>query len=99
MAPNILSQRLQRLVQLGIIAKVDDDGWAVPHEYRLTEKGADLYPVPLAIVTWGRRWLGAAESDTTLTHTPCGADLEVVLSCVVCAGPMTRDTIALADDH
>ena len=74
-APNILSQRLQRLVQLGIIAKVADDSWAVRHEYRLTDKGADLYHVPLAILTWGQRWLGAAESDTTLTHTPCGADL------------------------
>ena len=52
-APNILSQRLQRLVQLGILAKVADDSWAVRHEYRLTEKGADLYHVPLAILTWG----------------------------------------------
>jgi DNA-binding HxlR family transcriptional regulator len=98
-APNILSQRLQRLVQLGIIAKVADDSWAVRHEYRLTDKGADLYHVPLAILAWGQRWLGAAESDTTLTHTPCGADLEVVLSCGVCAEPITRDTIALADNH
>ena len=98
-APNILSQRLQRLVQLGIVAKVADDSWAVRHEYRLTEKGADLYHVPLAILTWGRRWLGPAESDTALTHTPCGADLAIVLSCAICAEPLTRDTIALADAH
>jgi hypothetical protein len=76
-----------------------DDSWAVRHEYRLTDKGADLYHVPLAILTWGQRWLGAAESDTTLTHTPCGADLEVVFSCGVCAEPMTRNTIVLDDDH
>ena len=94
-----LSQRLQRLVQLGIIAKVADDSWAVRHEYRLTDKGADLYHVPLAILTWGQRWLGAAESDTTLTHTPCGADLKVVLSCGVCAEPITHNTIALAGNH
>ena len=98
-APNILSQRLQRLVQLGILAKVADDSWAVRHQYRLTEKGADLYPVPLAIMDWGRRWLGPAESDATLTHTPCGADLQVVLSCEACAEPLTRETIALADAH
>jgi DNA-binding HxlR family transcriptional regulator len=98
-APNILSERLQRLVQLGILAKVADGSWAVRHEYRLTEKGADLYPVPLAIMTWGRRWLGPAESDTTLTHTPCGADLQAVLSCGVCAEPLSRDTVVLTDDH
>jgi DNA-binding HxlR family transcriptional regulator len=98
-APNILSQRLQRLVQLGILAKVADGSWAVRHEYRLTEKGLDLYPVPLAIMTWGRRWLGPAESDTTLAHTPCGADLQAVLSCGVCAEPMSRPSIVLGDDQ
>jgi DNA-binding HxlR family transcriptional regulator len=97
-APNILSQRLQRLVQLGILAKVADGSWAVRHEYRLTEKGGDLYHVPLAILTWGRRWLGAAESDTTLTHTPCGADLHAVLSCGTCAEPISLGTIALAGE-
>jgi DNA-binding HxlR family transcriptional regulator len=96
-ASNILSERLQRLVALDIIAKVADDSWSVRHEYRLTDKGADLYPVPLAILDWGRRWLGPAESDTTLTHTPCGADLDVVLSCCVCARRILRDNIELTD--
>jgi DNA-binding HxlR family transcriptional regulator len=96
-APNILSQRLQRLVQLGILAKVADGSWAARHEYRLTEQGADLYPVPLAIMSWGRRWLGPAESDTILTHTACGADLQVVLSCGACAQPISLGSIALAD--
>lgn len=96
-APNILSQRLQRLVQLGIITKVADDSWAVRHQYRLTEKGADLYHVPLAILTWGRRWLGAAESDTTLIHTPCGADVHAVLGCAFCAEPISRQGIVLTE--
>jgi DNA-binding HxlR family transcriptional regulator len=96
-APNILSQRLQRLVQLGILAKVADGSWAVRHEYRLTEQGLDLYPIPLAIMNWGRRWLGPAASDAALTHTPCGAELQVVLSCAACAEPISVVTIALAD--
>ena len=96
-APNILSQRLQRLVELGILAKVADGSWAVRHEYRLTEKGLDLYPVPLAIMAWGRSWLGPAESDATLTHVSCGADLQVVLSCGACEDPISLDSIALAD--
>lgn len=96
-APNILSQRLQRFVELGIVVKVADGSWSGRHEYRLTEKGFDLYPVPLAIMGWGRRWLGPAESDAALTHTPCGADLEVVLTCGVCAEPITRSDIALAE--
>ena len=95
-APNILSQRLQRLVQQGILAKVADDSWAVRHEYRLTEKGMDLYHVPLAMWTWGRHWLGSAESDAGLTHTPCGHDVQAVLSCALCTDAISRDNIVLA---
>jgi DNA-binding HxlR family transcriptional regulator len=95
-APNILSQRLQRLVQLGIVDKVADDSWAVRHEYRLTEKGLDLYHVPLAMWTWGRHWLGSAESDAGLTHTPCGHDVQAVLSCALCTDAISRDNIVLA---
>jgi hypothetical protein len=49
----------------------------------------------LAILTWGRRWLGAAESDTTLIHTPCGADVQAILSCAHCGEPISGNDIAL----
>jgi DNA-binding HxlR family transcriptional regulator len=96
-APNILSQRLQRLANLGILDKVADDSWAARHEYRLTEKGVDLYHVPLGMLTWARRWLSAAESDTALTHRPCGRDVHAVLSCASCSGPVARDNIVLVE--
>ena len=65
--------------------------WAVPFACLAFA----LLGVPLAIMAWGRRWLGPAESDTTLTHAPCGADLHVKLSCGACAEPISLDTIAL----
>ena len=54
-AKNILSQRLNRLVEEGILEKTmpADKGHA---EYRLTEKGLDLQPVLLAMTHWGDKY-------------------------------------------
>ena len=47
-APNILSGRLRRLVEQGILVTAPYGDWPVRHEYRLTERGLDLYHLPLA---------------------------------------------------
>jgi DNA-binding HxlR family transcriptional regulator len=95
-APNILSGRLRRLVELGILVVVPYGDWPVRHEYRLTERGLDLYQLPLAMLTWGQRWLGTDESDIQLTHTTCGRHLQPVLSCSRCAAPIAREDIRLS---
>ena len=95
-APNILSGRLRRLVELGILAKVEYQAWPVRHEYRLTEKGIDFYAVPLSMLMWGQRWLRTAESDAVLTHQPCGHTLVAVLSCASCGQAISRDSLLLA---
>jgi DNA-binding HxlR family transcriptional regulator len=94
-APNILSGRLRRLVELGILVAAPYGDWPVRHEYRLTERGLDLYPLPLAMLSWGQRWLGPTESDIHLTHTVCGHQLTPVLSCNRCAAPIAREDIRL----
>lgn len=57
MAPNILSDRLTRLVGSGILARIPYQASPVRHEYRLTEAGLELYPVVLAMHGWAERWL------------------------------------------
>jgi DNA-binding HxlR family transcriptional regulator len=95
-APNILSGRLRRLVELGILVAAPYGDWPVRHEYRLTERGLDLYHLPLAMLTWGQRWLESNESDIHLTHTTCGHELKAVLSCARCAAPIARQDIRLS---
>jgi DNA-binding HxlR family transcriptional regulator len=98
-APNILSGRLRRLVELGMLTTVQYQEWPVRHEYRLTEKGLDFYPVPLAMLMWGQRWLNPTDSDAVLTHTPCGsAVMAAVLSCAWCGEAISRDDIALNEE-
>ena len=95
-APNILSGRLRRLVELGILVAAPYGDWPVRHEYRLTEQGLDLYQLPLAMLTWGQRWLSTNESDIHLTHTACGHELKPVLSCNRCAATIAREDIRLS---
>jgi DNA-binding HxlR family transcriptional regulator len=94
-APNILSGRLRRLVEQRILFPAPYGGWPVRHEYRLTERGLDLYHLPLAMLSWGQKWLDTNESDIQLTHTPCGNELRPVLTCDRCAAPVSRQDIRL----
>jgi DNA-binding HxlR family transcriptional regulator len=54
---NVLTERLNRLVDEGIMRKVEYQDRPVRHEYRLTEKGVALYPVIVSILEWGNQWL------------------------------------------
>jgi DNA-binding HxlR family transcriptional regulator len=54
---NVLTERLNRLVDEGIMTKVAYQDRPVRHEYRLTEKGVALYPVIVAMLEWGNEWL------------------------------------------
>ncbi|MGE0718128.1 MAG: winged helix-turn-helix transcriptional regulator [Alphaproteobacteria bacterium] len=54
-ATNILTTRLARLVQHGVLERAPAEG-TKRHEYRLTEKGRDLFPVLVALLHWGDRW-------------------------------------------
>jgi len=93
-APNILSQRLRRLAEHGVLARTAYQQRPVRHEYRLTEKGLALYPVPLAMLAWGDRWVSAGRPPVRLTHESCGQRLTPVLSCSVCTNPISRsDTV------
>jgi len=54
-APNVLTQRLHKLVDGGVLAVTQTSQNGKALEYRLTDKGRDLYPVIVALVQWGDR--------------------------------------------
>jgi len=56
-ARNILSERLQKLVAEEILTKVPKADADRGFEYRLTEKGKDLWPVLTALRLWGDKWI------------------------------------------
>lgn len=84
MPRQVLSDRLARLVEHGILHKIpyQEPGERVRHEYRLTPKGFDLYPVLAAIADWGDRYLADPEgTPNELAHRDCGAQVHAVLVC------------------
>jgi DNA-binding HxlR family transcriptional regulator len=80
----VLTNRLALLVEQGILRREPyrEPGQRERHEYRLTDKGFDLYPVLVAIRTWGDRYLADPEgSPVEFEHRGCGAEVEVLLRC------------------
>ena len=84
MPRQVLSDRLARLVGEGLLRKVpyQESGQRGRYEYRLTEKGLDLYPVLVALMEWGDRYaLGTAGPQVLLRHRDCGEPVQLQLAC------------------
>ncbi|MBA4161478.1 MAG: transcriptional regulator [Novosphingobium sp.] len=97
MASNILSDRIERLLTQGIIRAMPYSAHAGRFDYRLTEKGRDLYPVLLALLHWGDRWYADAKGPPLLlTHQSCNHSLVLRPGCSACAEPLdiTNTTFA-----
>jgi DNA-binding HxlR family transcriptional regulator len=80
----VLSSRLGRLVDEGILRKVpyQEAGQRPRSEYRLTEKGIELFPVIAALLAWGDKHAGAPDGPAVqLTHRDCGAAVGLQLAC------------------
>lgn len=92
-AKNILSDRLTRLVEHGVLEPVPYQQRPLRHEYRLTAKGADLSPALVAIMHWGDRWY-ADQPPTVLVHADCGTPLENVTRCPRCGEQIAPTHIA-----
>lgn len=56
-ARNVLTARLERLTELEILERFPVAERANTFGYRLTSKGEDLYPVLVALMQWGDKWL------------------------------------------
>ena len=93
-----LADRLKKLVAAGVLERVCYQERPPRFEYRLTEKGRDLYPVLVSLVRWGDRWMaGEAGPPVELIHRGCGHVIMPVLACPYCAEPVTaRDMRAQA---
>ena len=61
--PNLLSQRLKRLIAWGLIEKEAYQDRPTRYRYRLTDKGRELEPVLLQIMNWGHVNLGGGLFD------------------------------------
>ena len=75
--------RLRELVDEGLLEREDyrEPGQRTRQQYRLTPKGADLFPVLAALMQWGDRWLDDQGGPVELLHRDCGEAVSVSLRC------------------
>ena len=80
----VLTERLATLVAQGVLRRVpyQAEGERQRHEYRLTQKGVDLYPTLVALMEWGDRYLAEdGETPLELRHRDCGEPVHLALVC------------------
>ncbi|MBF6172143.1 winged helix-turn-helix transcriptional regulator [Nocardia blacklockiae] len=91
---NILTQRLTRLVEEDMLERVRYQERPARYEYRLTDKGRDFFPVLLAIMRWGDRWVAPeAGPPVVLRHDACDHDTHAEVVCSHCREPLRYGTL------
>jgi DNA-binding HxlR family transcriptional regulator len=84
-ARNVLSARLQRLVDEDILERRAYQESPPRHEYFLTEKGLDLWPALIALLHWGERYSPAPDGPRRLiVHKQCGGEVSERGICESC---------------
>jgi DNA-binding HxlR family transcriptional regulator len=79
----VAAARLRELVEEGLLEREDyrEPGQRTRQQYRLTPKGADLFPVLVALMKWGDRWLDDRGGPIELLHRDCGEPVTASLHC------------------
>ena len=91
----VLAQRLDRLVAEGMVTKVAYEERPPRYEYRLTDKGLDLWPVMVTLMQYGDRYYAPDGPPVVLTHRDCGGELDVHRTCLECGAKLgARDVRA-----
>jgi DNA-binding HxlR family transcriptional regulator len=81
---NILNQRLKHLVDSDVLDRVPYQDNPPRFEYRLTEKGRDLWHVLTAMRQWGDRWSAPDGPPVRMRHEGCGRLVAAVPVCSRC---------------
>ena len=86
---NILTNHLAELVDQGLLTRVPYQERPLRHEYRLTDKGRDVYPILTAMAAWADKWLTGPEgTPLVFHHVACGHDMAAEVVCNQCHQPI-----------
>jgi DNA-binding HxlR family transcriptional regulator len=90
----VLAERLSRLVEADVLERrAYRDTHRTRHEYRLTPKGLDLYPVLMALRAWGDKYLAPDGEFIVYRHRGCGGRTQVHLVCDECGADVTAPDV------
>jgi DNA-binding HxlR family transcriptional regulator len=88
-----LSVRLASLVEAGVLDRRKYSEKPPRFEYRLTDKGLDLYPALVALMVWGDNWVFAENGPPLRLRHRCGHALAPTLVCSHCHGAIRPNQV------
>lgn len=95
-ARNTLSSRLEQLRDAGVLNAEAYQDNPVRYEYRLTEKGKDLFDVLMTLWAYGERWNPPADPNhQRAIHVDCGNEANAVAHCSHCGERLTRRNVRI----
>ena len=87
-ARNVLTNRLERLIDEGILEKRQYQEHPPRYEYFLTEKGIDLWPVLVSLIKWGDKYEPFGGFDglppVVIRHKQCEGEVDEHFTCTAC---------------
>jgi DNA-binding HxlR family transcriptional regulator len=93
---HLLAERLKKLVRMGVLRRIPYQESPKRHEYILTQKGLDLYPIIMALVHWGDTHMVDERGRPLLhEHKKCGKLFNPVMVCSECGEPARPPTAPL----
>jgi DNA-binding HxlR family transcriptional regulator len=97
--PTIVSDRLRKFCQMGVLETAPAKVGSGRAEYRLTDKGRAFFPHVMVMLEWGDRWFRAPEGPASLyTHAACGGEFHPVLYCSVCVRELRGSQVQVGGD-
>jgi DNA-binding HxlR family transcriptional regulator len=94
-ARNVLQDRLERLVDAGVLDKVPYQERPLRHEYRLTDMGRDLWPAIVALMQFGDAHLAPDGPPMLVLHRDCGGELDSRRVCRRCGAALELADVEL----
>lgn len=98
-APNILADRLARLVDTGVFRKSAYRKGGDRFDYRFTKMGHDLYRPMVVMMGWGDRWLANEKPPLRLRHRCCESDFDPLVVCSHCRKPIAANDSTYATNY
>ena len=89
----LLSDRLKRLSEAGVLEKVCYESNRPRYEYRLTDAGFALYPILQAIRQWGDEHLAPDGAPLIYGHRGCTGTTTVAMQCSQCGEPLSAHDV------
>lgn len=89
----VVSDRLARLVEHGVMERSQYEEHPPRYEYRLTERGRALQPILMVMADWSETHLPKHTRSTGRRHTACGHRFKPVVNCSECGKPVLPGSV------